>query len=108
MAEATTNKEIESLRAEVSRLTKIVTAQGAQAFSDVRHGAANVVDAATPAAKKAAEVARAEGSAIAQTAREHPAATGSVLFVAAAIGLGIGYILGAASQPEPTIRRRYW
>ncbi|KQT01793.1 MULTISPECIES: hypothetical protein [unclassified Rhizobium] len=107
MADATTSKDIESLRAEVSRLTKIVTAQGAQAFSDVRHSAANVVDAATPAARRAAEVAKAEGSAIAQSAREHPAATGSVLLLATAIGVGIGYLLGAASQPEPP-RRRYW
>lgn len=107
MADATTSKDIESLRAEVSRLTKIITAQGAQAFSDVRHGAANVVDAATPAARRVAEAAKAEGTAIAQSAREHPAAAGSVLLVAAAIGLGIGYILGVASQPEPP-RRRYW
>lgn len=107
MAETTTSKDIESLRAEVSRLTKIVTAQGAQAFSDVRHSAANVVDAAAPTARKAAEVAKAEGAAIVQSAREHPAAASGALLLATAIGIGIGYILGAASQPEPT-RRRYW
>ncbi len=107
MAESTTNRDMESLRAEVARLTKIVSAQGAQAYSDVRNRAADAVDAATPAARKAADVAKAEGRAIAETAREHPTATGSVLLVAAAIGLAVGYVLGAASQPEPS-RRRHW
>lgn len=107
MAEPTTNRDIESLRAEAARLTKIVSAQGAQAYSDVRSRAADVIDAATPTARKAADVAKAEGSAIVQTAREHPTAAGSVLLMAAAIGLAVGYLLGAASQPEPP-RRRYW
>ncbi|MBP1860403.1 hypothetical protein [Rhizobium herbae] len=107
MAESTTNNDIESLRTEVARLTKIVSAQGQQAYSDIRQRAANVVDAAAPTARKAANVAKAEGSAIAQTARDHPTAAGSVLLLAAAIGMAVGYVLGASSQPEPP-RRRYW
>lgn len=107
MADPTTKHDIESLRAEVARLSKIVSAQSARAYSDIRDRASNAVDAATPGARRAADVAKAEGSAIAQTAREHPTATGSVLLVAAALGFVVGYVLGAASQPDPP-RRRYW
>ena len=107
MAE-TTNTDLESLRAEVARLSKIVSAQSAQAYSDVRDRASNVMDAAAPLAKKAASVARSEGNAIAQTAREHPAAAGSALTLAILLGGAIGFLLGAASrEPEP-VRRRYW
>jgi hypothetical protein len=108
MAE-TTNSDIESLRAEVARLSKIVSAQSAQAYSDVRDRASSVIDAAAPAARKAANVARAEGSAIAQTAREHPAAAGSALTLALLVGGAIGFLLGSVSRqtPEPP-RRRYW
>lgn len=108
MAE-TTNSEIESLRAEVARLSKIVSAQGAQAYSDVRDRASGVIDAAAPVARKAASVARAEGSAIAQTARDHPAAAGSALTLALLVGGAIGFLLGAAARQEPEPpRRRYW
>ncbi|MDQ0318333.1 ElaB/YqjD/DUF883 family membrane-anchored ribosome-binding protein [Pararhizobium capsulatum DSM 1112] len=100
-------RDLDALREEVARLSKIVSAQSAEAYSDLRDRASSVADAAAPVARKAAAVAKAEGSAIAQTAREHPAAAGSVVFVAAAAGMVIGYILGAASQPEPP-RRRYW
>lgn len=102
-----TNTDIDALRAEVARLTKIVNAQGTAAYNDVRARADRVVEAATPVARKAVETARAEGNAIAQTAREHPTATGSVLLLTATLGLVVGYVLGAASQPEPP-RRRYW
>ena len=107
MAGPTTKNDIETLRSEIARLSKIISAQSARANGDVRDRAANAVDAATPAARKAADVAKAEGSAIAQTARAHPTATGSVLLVAAALGFVVGYVLGAASRPELP-RRRYW
>lgn len=108
MAEPT-NSDLESLRAEVARLSKIVSAQSAQAYSDVRERASSVMEAATPIARKAANVARSEGSAIAQTAREHPAAAGSALTVALLVGGAIGFLLGAASRQEPDpVRRRYW
>lgn len=108
MAEPT-NSDLESLRAEVARLSKIVSAQSAQAYSDVRERASSVMEAATPIARKAANVARSEGSAIAQTAREHPAAAGSALTVALLVGGAIGFLLGAASRQEPEpVRRRYW
>jgi ElaB/YqjD/DUF883 family membrane-anchored ribosome-binding protein len=103
----TNENEITSLRAEVARLTKIVSSQGAQAYSDVRGRAAQAVDAVGPAARKTVDAAKAEGGALAQTAREHPAAAGSVMVLAAALGMLVGYALGASSQPEPP-RRRYW
>jgi len=108
MAE-TTNTDLESLRAEVARLSKIVGAQSAQAYSDVRDRASSVLDVAAPVARKAASAARTEGSAIAQTARDHPAAAGSALTLALLVGGAIGFLLGAASRQEPEPpRRRYW
>ncbi|URK86579.1 hypothetical protein LP421_19510 [Rhizobium sp. RCAM05350] len=108
MAE-TTNRDIEALQGRSGTPYKIVSAQSAQAYSDVRDRASNVLDAAAPVARKAASVARTEGSAIAQTAREHPAAAGSALTVALLIGGAIGFLLGAASRQEPEPpRRRYW
>ena len=56
MAEPT-NSDLESLRAEVARLSKIVSAQSARAYSDVRERASSVMEAATPIARKAANVA---------------------------------------------------
>ncbi len=106
MAGPTTKNDIETLRSEVARLAKIINAQSAQAYSDIRDRVSNAADAATPAAQRAANVAKAEGSAIAQTAREHPTAAGSILLVAAAVGFVVGYVLGATSQPEPS-RHRY-
>ncbi|MCW0001216.1 hypothetical protein OE766_23630 [Pararhizobium sp. YC-54] len=108
MAEPT-NRDLESLRAEVARLSKIVSAQSAHAYSDVRDRASGVIGAAAPVARKAASLARSEGSAIAQSAREHPAAAGSALTLALLIGGVLGFLLGAASRQEPEPpRRRYW
>lgn len=101
------NNDIAELRAEVTRLTKIVSAQGAQAYSDVKGRAADALQDAKPHARAVVAHAKAEGSAIAEAAREHPAAAGSVVVLAGLIGVAIGYVIGAASQPEPP-RRRYW
>lgn len=106
MAGPTTKNDIETLRSEVARLAKIINAQSAQAYSDIRDRVSNAADAATPAARRAANVAKAEGSAITQTAREHPTAAGSALLVAAAVGFVVGYVLGATSHTEPS-RHRY-
>lgn len=99
--------EIDELRAEVSRLTKIVSAQGTQAYSDVKSRAADALSEVKPQARQAIKAAKAEGTAIADVAREHPTAAGTVVTLAALLGVAIGYALGASSQPEPP-RRRYW
>lgn len=104
MAE-TMKQDINALREEVARLTKIVSAQSAKAYTDVRERASDAYDAAAPQAKKAVAQVRAEGRAIAGVAREHPAAAGSVVFLAAAAGMVVGYLLGSQSQPEQS---RYW
>ncbi|MDO9415992.1 hypothetical protein [Pararhizobium sp.] len=103
----TINSDITALRAEVARLSKIISAQSAQAYSDVRDRAGDAYEVAVPQAKKAVAQVKAEGTAIAEVAREHPAAAGSVVIFAAAIGVGLGYLLGLSAQPEP-VSRRYW
>lgn len=107
MANPNREPELDRLRAEVVRLTKIVSEKSAQAYGDVRDRAAGAVEAATPAARRAAAVAKTEGCAVAQTAREHPAALGSIVFMAMIGGLVIGYLLGTTSLREPP-PRRYW
>ncbi|OLP53372.1 hypothetical protein BJF92_01010 [Rhizobium rhizosphaerae] len=100
-------QDINALRDEVARLSKIVSAQGAKAYSDTRAKAEEALEAAAPAARNAVRQVKAEGQAIAEVAREHPAATGSVLALTAALGLLVGYVIGAASQPQPSYTK-WW
>lgn len=97
--------EITALREEVSRLSKIISAQSARAYSDTRERAAEAYDAARPYARKAVEQVKAEGEAIAEVTREHPVGIGGVVILATALGMIVGYALGAATQPEP---RSWW
>ncbi len=107
MAHPNTDSELDKLRAEVSRLTKIVSEKSAEAYGGVRERAAGAVEAVTPAARKAAAVAKTEGGAVAQTAREHPAAAGSIVFLVAVVGFALGYALGTTSLRAPP-PGRYW
>ncbi|KQS65300.1 hypothetical protein ASG39_08610 [Rhizobium sp. Leaf371] len=99
------NEDVRALRDEVARLTKIVSSQGARAYSDTRDKAAEAYEAAAPYAKKAVSQVKAEGRAVADVAREHPTGIASVVVLATAIGVAVGYILGSSSEPEP---RSWW
>ena len=99
------NADLATLRDEVARLAKIVASQGAKTYGDVRARAGDAYNAAVPQAKRTAAQVKAEGTALADTARQHPAAAGSAIFLAAALGMMIGYALGARAHPQP---RYYW
>lgn len=99
------SKDIAALQQEVSRMQKMISAQGAEAYYEVRDRAGKAYDDALPRAKNAVAQIRAEGAAVAGTAREHPAATTTALLVAGAIGFLAGYMLSGTSQPEP---RHWW
>lgn len=99
------SKDIAALQQEVSRLQKMISAQGAEAYYEVRDRAGKAYEDALPRAKSAVAQIRAEGAAVAGTAREHPAATTTALLVAGAIGFLAGYMLSGTSQPEP---RHWW
>lgn len=99
------DSEITALREEVSRLSKIISAQSARAYSDTRDRANEAYEAALPHARRALEQVKAEGSAVAEATREHPVGIGGVVILATALGMVVGYALGAATQSEP---RSWW
>ncbi|TBD81855.1 hypothetical protein [Rhizobium ruizarguesonis] len=102
---ASVSKDIAALQQEVSRLQKMISAQGAEAYYEVRGRAGKAYDEALPRAKNAVAQIRAEGVAAADAAREHPAATTTALVLAGAIGFLAGYLLSRSPQPQP---RQWW
>ncbi|KQV72732.1 hypothetical protein [Rhizobium sp. Root1220] len=101
---ASVSKDITALQQEVSRLQKMVSAQGAEAYYEVRDRAGKVYEDALPRAKSAVAQIRAESAAAAGAAREHPAATTTALALAGAIGFLAGYLLSGTQQPP----RQWW
>ncbi len=99
------NKDIAALQQEISRLQKLVSAQGTEAYYELRDRAGKAYDEAAPRAKRAVAQIRAESAAVADAAREHPTATTTALVLVGAIGFLAGYLLAGHSQPEP---RQWW
>jgi ElaB/YqjD/DUF883 family membrane-anchored ribosome-binding protein len=100
------SKDIASLQQEVSRLQKMISAQGSEAYYELRDRAGKAYDTAAPKAKSAVAQIRAESAAVADTAREHPAATSTALALVGALGFLAGYLIASASQePSP---RQWW
>ncbi len=99
-------KDIGALQQEVTRLQKLIAAQGADAYSDLRDKAGKLYDDAAPKTKHAVAQIKAEGAAAADAAREHPAAATTALVMAGLLGLVAGYLLASASEPEP--QRTWW
>jgi len=100
------NKDISALQAEVTRLQKMITAQGTEAYYELRDKAGKIYDDAAPKARNAVAQIKAEGAAAADAAREHPAATTTALALVGIVGFIAGYMLAGASQPEP--QRTWW
>ncbi|UWM74555.1 hypothetical protein N1937_17905 [Rhizobium sp. WSM4643] len=97
---ASVSKDIAALQQEVSRLQKMISAQGAEAYYEVRGR-----DETLPRAKNAVAQIKAEGVAAADAAREHPTATTTALVLAGAIGFLAGYLFSGSPQPQP---RHWW
>ncbi|MBZ5763021.1 MULTISPECIES: hypothetical protein [Rhizobium] len=100
------SKDISALQQEITRLQKLVAAQGSEAYSDLRDKAGKLYDDAAPKAKNAVAQIKAESAAAAEAAKEHAAATTTALVVVGLLGLAAGYLLAGASQPEP--QRTWW
>lgn len=101
---ASVSKDIAALQQEVSRLQKMISAQGTEAYYEVRDRASKAYEDALPRAKGAVANIRAESVAAAGAAREHPAATTTALALAGAIGFLAGYLLSGSQQPP----RHWW
>jgi ElaB/YqjD/DUF883 family membrane-anchored ribosome-binding protein len=99
-------KDISSLQQEVTRLQKMIAAQGTEAYYELRDKAGKAYDEAAPRAKNAVAQIKAESVAAADAAREHPAATTTALALVGIAGFIAGYLLAGAAQPEP--ERSWW
>ncbi|UNK40278.1 hypothetical protein MNR02_17315 (plasmid) [Shinella sp. H4-D48] len=102
MASNDVQSQISALRDEIAALQKDLGERGAEAYEAVRE---RVGDAARPAVRSATRYMRNEGAAVAQAAREHPAALSTVVLTAGLAGVLIGYLLGSY-ESEP--RRQRW
>jgi ElaB/YqjD/DUF883 family membrane-anchored ribosome-binding protein len=101
---ASVSKDIAALQQEVSRLQKMISAQGAEAYYEVRDRAGKAYDDIAPRAKTTVAQIKAEGAAAAGAAREHPTAATTALMVAGAIGFLAGYLLSSHQAPP----RQWW
>jgi ElaB/YqjD/DUF883 family membrane-anchored ribosome-binding protein len=99
------SKDIAALQQEVSRLQKMISAQGTQAYYELRDRTGKAYEDAAPRAKRAVAHMRAEGAAVADAAREHPTATTTAFALVGAVAFLAGYLLAGHSQPEP---RQWW
>lgn len=106
MASTDVQSQISALRKEIAQLQKDLGDRGAEAYETIRDRAGNAVDATRPAVRSATRYVRNEGAAMAETAREHPAAVSTVVLTAGFAGLVLGYLLGSLETEPP--RRQRW
>ncbi|MDF1634334.1 hypothetical protein [Mycoplana sp. MJR14] len=106
MAEFDAQAQLASLREEIDRLRREVAAQSSQAIEEVRDRAGKAGRSVRAAARQGAGYVRSEGAAVADAAREHPAAVSTLVLTAGLAGVVLGYLLGSAEDRAP--RSRYW
>ncbi len=107
MASNDVQSQISALRDEIAALQKDFGERSAEAYETVRERAGSAVEAARPAVRSATRYVRNEGAAVAQAAREHPAALSTVVLTAGLAGIVIGYLLGSL-ESEPPRRHQRW
>lgn len=106
MANTDVQSQISALREEITQLQRDLAERGGEAYEALRDRAGNAVEAARPAVRSATRYVKAEGAAVAQTAREHPAGLSTVVLAAGLAGVAIGYLLGTLNN-EPPHRHRW-
>ena len=106
MASNDVQSQISALRAEIAALQKDFGERGAEAYETMRDRAGNAMEAARPAVRSATKYVRREGAAVAEAAREHPAALSGVVLTAGIGGMVVGYLLGSLESEPP--RRQRW
>ena len=107
MASNDVQSQISALRDEIAALQKDLGERGTEAYETMRERAGNAMDAARPAVRSATKYVRNEGAAVAQAAREHPAALSGVVLTAGIAGMVVGYLLGSL-ESEPARRQRWF
>jgi ElaB/YqjD/DUF883 family membrane-anchored ribosome-binding protein len=106
MASNDVQSQISALRAEIAQLQKDIGDKSSQAYDSMRERAGNAMEAARPAVRSATHYVRNEGAAVAQAAREHPAAVSTLVLTAGVAGIVLGYLLGSLENEPP--RRQRW
>lgn len=105
MAEFDAQKQVTALREEIDKLRQELAARTTETYEGMRERAGKAGRSVRAAARGGADYVRAEGAAVADAAREHPAATSTLVLTAGLAGFAIGYLLAGATEPPP---RRYW
>jgi len=106
MASNDVQTQISALRAEIAQLQKDLGDKGAEAYDTMRERAGNAMEAARPGVRSAGRYVRNEGAAVAQAAREHPAAVSTLVLTAGLAGIVLGYLIGSLESEPP--RRQRW
>ena len=106
MASNDVQSQITALRDELAQLQKDFGERGTEAYEAIRDRAGDAVEAARPAMRSARRYVRNEGAAVAEAAREPPAAMSTVVLAAGFAGLVVGYMLGSLESEPP--RRQRW
>jgi ElaB/YqjD/DUF883 family membrane-anchored ribosome-binding protein len=106
MASNDVQSQISALRAEIADLQRDLGDRGAEAYETIRDRAGSAMEAARPAVRSATNYMRSESAAVAQTARDHPAALSTVVLTAGLAGVVLGYLLGSIESEPP--RRQRW
>lgn len=105
MANLDAQAQIAALREEIDKLKEDLVTRTAGAYGNMRDKAEKAGKAVRVAAQDRADYLRAEGAAVAEAAREHPAAVSTLVLTAGLAGFAVGYLLASAAEPP---RSRYW
>jgi hypothetical protein len=105
MAEFDAQTQVTALREEIDKLRRDLVARTSETYEGVRERASKAGQSVRTATREGAEYVRAEGAAVAEAAREHPAAASTLALTAGLAGFALGYFLASATEPPP---RRYW
>lgn len=108
MASNDVQSQISALRDEIAALQKDFSERSTEAYETVRERAGNAMEAARPAVRSATRYVRNESAAVAQAAREHPAALSTVVLTAGLAGVVIGYLLGSLENESPRRHQRWF
>lgn len=94
--------QIGELREQIAHINRSLSDHGID-IDEIRHEAGEALEGAARSVRKAARHAQEEATAIAEVARENPAATTTVLTAVGLIGFAIGYAVANAERAK-----RWW
>ncbi|MCF3639020.1 hypothetical protein LXM94_03455 [Rhizobium sp. TRM95111] len=106
MANTDAQSQIAALRQDIEKLRDAVATQGADALDQARGRAGQAARSVGSAVTTGRRYVRSEGAAVAEVAREHPAAISTMVTLAGLAGFAAGYLLATATDEAP--RRRSW